>query len=66
MKYILFVLGFILSVIGLSFIIIYLNLLVMGYSFLDYVKYIFCKMECIVFFVGYFIIVIFLLKGKKK
>lgn len=65
MKYILFTTGFILSVIGLSFIVIYLNLLVMGYSFLDYVKYIFCKIECLIFFVGYLIVLI-MLKGKKK
>ena len=64
MKYLLLIAGVILSVIGLSYIIIYLNLLVMGYSLLDYVKYIFSNFYCLLFFIGYFLIIVYLWKGK--
>ena len=65
MKYILLILGIILSSLGLSYIIIYLNLLVMGYTFLDYLKYIFLKIECISFIIGYTLLIFLLKKGKK-
>ena len=52
-RIILFILGLIMSSMGLSYIIMYLNLLVIGYSFIDYLIYIFTKLECIIFFVGF-------------
>lgn len=54
------------SVIGLSYILIYLNLLVMGFSFFDYLKYIFTKKECLLFFLGYILIIVLIKKGNKK
>ena len=66
MKYLLFSIGIVMSVIGLSYIIIYLNLLVMGFSFFDYLKYIFVKKECLLFFIGYILLIILMKKGNKK
>ena len=66
MKYVMFMIGIILSVNGLSYIIIYLNLLVMGYSFFDYIKYITSKIECLSFFFGYLIIILFVFKRRKN
>lgn len=66
MKYILFIVGIFFSTIGLSYIIIYLNLLVMGFSFIDYLKYIFTRVECLLFFVGYIILMLQIFKGGKK
>ena len=63
MRYFLFCLGILLSVVGLTYIIIYLNLLVMGFSFFFYLKYIFTKFECLIFFVGYILLVILIKKG---
>ena len=65
MRYLLFVLGIILSTIGLSYIIIYLNLLFMGFSFINYLKYIFTKFECLSFFIGYILLFFLIKKGKR-
>jgi len=61
----LFILGFIFSVIGLFFIILYLNLLVIGYSFFEFVYFIIRSIYCDLFFVGIFLI-IFSLGRKRK
>ena len=55
-KILLIVLGIILSSIGLSFIILYLNLLIIGYSFFDYLLFIFTHIITLLFFIGLFII----------
>jgi len=59
-----FVLGFIFSIIGLIYDICYLNLLTLGYNFSFYVKFIFSRVECLLFFIGVFIMLFSLfLKG---
>lgn len=57
-KVMMFVLGVVMASIGLSFIIIYLNLLNMGYNFREYVQFIISKWECMIIFIG--ILIIFL------
>lgn len=64
MKVILFILGVFLCSFGLLFDLLYLNLLTMGYSFLEYVKFIISRAECNALFLG-IIILFFLLGGKK-
>lgn len=51
-----FLLGFGLMVIGFTYIITYLNLLTMGFSFISYIKFIFTRVECLFGFIGFFII----------
>lgn len=58
--------GVILTSIGLAFIIIYLNLLNMGYSFSLYVNFIIRKWECLLFIFGIFLIFISVFKRKEK
>lgn len=53
-----FLLGYALTVIGLVYIISYLNLLAIGYNFLEYVNFIIRRIECIYASIG--IILIFL------
>lgn len=53
-----FFIGFILSVFGFTYIVAYLNLLTFGYSFIDYLRFIFSRYECILSIVG--IIMIFI------
>ena len=66
-RIILFILGLIMSSMGLSYIIMYLNLLVIGYSFIDYLIYIFTKLECIIFFVGYILLLLsIVIKSRKE
>ena len=43
--------------IGLTFIIIDLNILAMGYNLLEYLIFILTKEECILFFVGIIMLV---------
>lgn len=51
-KIILFLVGFGFTVIGFTFIITYLNLTTMGYSVLDYLKFILRRFECVLAFIG--------------
>lgn len=65
-KIFLFLLGFGLSVIGFTYIISYLNLLVMGYTFIDYLTFILKKSECLIAIIGLIIITVVIFKGGKK
>lgn len=47
-----FLLGYALTVIGLIYVISYLNLLAIGYNFLEYVNFIFRRIECIYTVIG--------------
>lgn len=58
LKIFLFLLGFGLSVIGSTYIIGYLNLLTLGYSFLDYIKFIITRLECFNILFGFILIFI--------
>ena len=55
-RFILFLVGFGFSVIGFVYIIAYLNYLSIGYSFIDYLKLIVTKVECLMAFVGLILI----------
>ena len=57
-KFLIFLFGFGLTVIGLSYIIIYLNLLSIGYNFFDYVNFIIRRIECLYSIIGIIIIII--------
>ena len=60
------VLGIIMCGVGLFFMILYLNILEMGYSFLDYVHFIFSRVECLIFLVGVLLIIMDIYKRRKK
>lgn len=53
-----FLLGFGLMVIGFSFIILYLNLTTIGYNFVNYVNFIFRRIECYYSIIGLIIMVL--------
>ena len=57
-KLIINIISLIITTIGLIYIISYLNLLVIGYSILDYVYFIIREFECIMFFIGLIILII--------
>ena len=62
-----FILGILFSSLGLAFIIIYLNLLNMGYNFKEYVHFIISKWECLIILVGFFFIFLSVhTKGDKR
>ena len=52
----LFLIGFGMSIIGFMYIILYLNYLSVGYSFFEYIKLIFTRLECLLSLVGLVII----------
>ena len=62
-----FLVGFALMVIGNSFIILYLNLLTLGYNFSFYVNFIIRRVECYYSVIGFIIILLTIFtKGDKK
>ena len=61
-----FLLGFGLSVIGFTYIIGYLNLLTMGYTFIEYFVFIFKRSECIIAIIGFLLITFSIFKGGNK
>ena len=66
--FLLFLFGFGITVIGFSYIIIYLNLMSLGYNFLEYVKFISRRIECLNVLIGIVImsIIIFTKGGKDE
>lgn len=65
-RILLFLLGFILMVIGFSYLIIYLNLITFGYTILEYLQYIFTHLESLLLFIGIIIISYIILTKEKK
>ena len=65
-KTFIFLFGFGLTVISLSYIVIYLNLLTIGYNFSDYVNFIIRRIECLNIFIGIILMFIILLGGKNE
>lgn len=63
----LFLLGFGLSTIGFMYIIAYLNLIDIGYSFIEYVQFIIRRLECLNALIGILLMMIATSykKGKK-
>lgn len=54
----LFLLGFGLTTLGAVYIICYLNLLDIGYNFLQYVNFIIRRLECIIFIIGIILMIL--------
>ena len=62
-----FLLGFGLMVIGFIYIILYLNILTIGYSFTYFVNYIIKRIECYFSIIGFIIMNLSIyIKGDKK
>jgi hypothetical protein len=62
-----FLLGFGLMVIGCTYIITYMNLMTIGYSFTDYLKFIFTNIECYFSIIGFLLVsIIIFTKGNEK
>ena len=61
-----FSMGFGFTVIGFSFIILYLNLTTMGYNFINYVNFIIRRVECYYSIIGIVIMLLSLtIKGDR-
>lgn len=60
-----FLIGFGLTVIGLVFVISYLNLMSIGYNFYDYVKFISRQIECLYSVIGLIIMSLSIPRRKK-
>lgn len=62
-----FLLGFAFMVIGTSYLILYLNLLTIGYNFSFYVNFITRRIECYYAIIGFIIIFLTIItKGEDK
>ena len=64
-KIFLFLLGFGLTIIGIIYIILYLNLLTIGYNFNEYVNFIIRRIECWYYILGIVIMLISIYIGGK-
>lgn len=58
-----FLLGFGLMVMGFTYIITYMNLISMGYSFLEYLRFISSRIECLFSIIGLILVTIIILTG---
>lgn len=63
-KFLCYFIGYILMVIGLSFMIVYINLLTFGFTFIEYFKYICTRYECYLFLLGLVIIITLFRRNK--
>ena len=62
-----FLLGFAFTVMGCSFIILYSNLMTMGYNFVNYVNFIIRRIECYYCILGFIVMILSIwIKGDKK
>lgn len=62
-----FLIGFGLTIIGFVYIIMYLNLITIGYNFLEYVNFICSSVECYFVIIGLIILVLSIfIKGEKE
>lgn len=65
-RIILFIIGFMLMVIGMSYIIVYSNLLTFGYTFKEYLEYLISRYECWYFIIGLLIIIVIIFRREKN
>jgi len=62
-----FLLGFGLTNIGAMYIILYLNLMTIGYTFFEYVNFIIRRTECLIGLIGFIIMLLSIfIKGEKN
>jgi hypothetical protein len=65
MRIFFFIIGFFMLVYGISLIILYLNLITIGYNLSDYGNFIIRRPECYFSIVGLLIIFLTLMRGKR-
>ncbi len=58
LRFTLFLIGFGFMIIGNIYIISYLNLITIGYNFLEYVKFITSRFECMLALIGFLILIL--------
>ena len=57
-KIILLGIGILFLAISFFFMILYLNLFTLGYSFFDYVHFINSRIECLIFYIGIILVIV--------
>lgn len=67
-KIFIMIMAFLMMVIGLTYIIIYVNLFTFGYTIKEYIGFILSQPECYLFFIGFIteIICIYCWKEKRR
>ena len=64
LKIFLFLMGILIKSLSLMFIIMYLNLINMGFTLLDYLYFIITRFECLMIIIGIILIIISMYKRK--
>ena len=62
-RFFFFLIGFGFAIIGFMYIILYLNYLTIGYTLVEYLKFIFTRFECLLSILGILLIAIAVFKG---
>lgn len=65
-RFFLFLIGFGFSLIGSMYLILYLNYLTIGYTFLEYLNFIVNRFECFLLVMGIILIIIAIFKKETK
>lgn len=65
-RVLLFLIGFGLTTIGFMYIIVYLNLISIGYNFLEYVNFIIRRIECLNAIIGIILMIVATNMGGKN
>jgi len=61
-----FLIGFGLMVVGFTYIITYMNLMTMGYSFINYLEFILGRIECFFSLIGFMIVSIVIFTSGRR
>ena len=61
-----FLFGFGLMVVGFTYVILYLNLMSIGYNFFEYVNFIFSRVECYFVVIGLIILILSMFIKKER
>lgn len=62
-KLFLYLISIIMMIMGLTFIILYINLFSFGYTIFEYLEFIFTNYECFIFFIGLLILILLIWRG---
>jgi len=59
----LYIISFTSMILGLTYILLYINLFSFGYTMLEYLEFIFTNFECYFFYIGFFMYLYLLMRG---
>lgn len=66
-RVIVYIIGFLLAMLGNFYMLVYMNLFSFGYNIIEYLEYVFTRYECYYTVIGFILIMVaIMMKGDKK